>query len=46
MESLIKWYGEKRVNNIKFIESFEIEEYGFQPSDEQLLDYFSMLKAY
>lgn len=45
MESLIKWYGEKRANKIKFIESFEIAEYGFQPSDEQLLDYFPMLKA-
>jgi len=45
MESLIKWYGEKRAKAVKYIESFEIAEYGAQPSEEELLNYFPMIRA-
>ncbi len=43
-ESLQKWYGEERSKNVKWTEAFEIAEYGFQPTDEEILDFFPMLK--
>jgi LmbE family N-acetylglucosaminyl deacetylase len=44
MKSLIKWYGAKKASKVKYIESFEVAEYGFQPTDQDLLDFFPMLK--
>ena len=43
--SLIKWYGKNKASKISYIESFEIAEYGMQPSDQDLLEYFPMLKG-
>jgi LmbE family N-acetylglucosaminyl deacetylase len=42
-ESLIKWYGEEMAKNIQHTEAFEIAEYGFQPTDEELKEFFPML---
>lgn len=41
--SLEKWYGE-RAQDIKYTEAFEIAEYGFQPSDDDIKNFFPMLK--
>lgn len=43
MEALKKWYGDK-ASEIKHVESFEICEYGSQPTDEELRKLFPMLK--
>ncbi len=43
-ESLIKWYGEKKGNTIKYAEAFEICEYGKQPTDSEIKILFPMLK--
>lgn len=43
MASLKKWYGEK-ASEVKHVESFEICEYGKQPTDEELQKLFPMLK--
>ncbi|TFG79028.1 MAG: PIG-L family deacetylase [Flavobacteriales bacterium] len=42
--SLKKWYGENAALNAKHAEGFEICEYGKQPTDEELLKLFPMLK--
>jgi len=42
-ESLKKWYGEERGEAIKYAESFEICEYGKQPSEEEIRNLFPML---
>ena len=42
--SLEKWYGTEKAETVKYIEAFEIAEYGTQPSQEQLLEFFPMLK--
>ncbi|MFI5155340.1 MAG: PIG-L deacetylase family protein [Chitinophagales bacterium] len=42
-ESLEKWYGIERAAIIKHVEAFQICEYGFQPSREQILVLFPML---
>lgn len=41
--ALIKWYGEEQAEIIKYTEAFEIAEYGFQPTDEELKMFFPML---
>ena len=41
--SLIKWYGEEKTNNMKYAESFEICEYGRRPSDEEIKELFPMI---
>ena len=41
--SLIKWYGEDNVKNIKAAESFEICEFGRKPSDQEIRELFPML---
>ncbi len=41
--SLIKWYGEEAANKATYIEAFEIAEYGMQPTDEQIRQFFPML---
>ena len=42
--SLIKWYGKNYANKVKYIESFEVAEYGMQPTDKDLRKFFPMLK--
>ena len=41
-KGLEKWYGDK-AQDIKWAEAFEVAEYGFQPTDEDLRRYFPML---
>ena len=41
--SLEKWYGKEKAATFQFVESFEICEYGHQPSDDELLAIFPML---
>ncbi len=42
--NLEKWYGKERADNVKYTEAFEIAEYGYQPSDEDIRRFFPMLK--
>jgi len=42
--SLEKWYGEEAAEKVKYIESFEIAEYGFQPTNADILRFFPMLR--
>lgn len=42
-EGLEKWYGAERANSFQHAESFEICEYGHQPSDEEIKKIFPML---
>ena len=42
--SLIKWYGKDYTKKVKYIESFEVAEYGMQPTDQDLRKFFPMLK--
>ena len=42
--SLESWYGKDIADNVQFTEAFEIAEYGYQPSKEDLLNFFPMLK--
>lgn len=42
-ENLIKWYGMEKGSKINFAESFEICEYGKQPSDKEIRQLFPML---
>ncbi len=41
--SLEKWYGSEAAA-VQYTEAFEIAEYGFQPTDEDILNFFPMLK--
>lgn len=41
---LEKWYGKKKANAFKYAESFEIAEYGYQPTEEDIRRFFPMLK--
>lgn len=41
---LEKWYGEEKAGSFKYAESFEICEYGKQPTDEEIRQIFPMLK--
>ncbi len=41
--TLMKWYGQKRVDQIKFVESFEICEYGLRPNNSEIRRLFPML---
>jgi len=43
--SLVKWYGEEAASEVMYTEAFEIAEYGFQPTDEDILRFFPMLKT-
>lgn len=38
--SLIRWYGEDRANEVKYAEAFEICEYGRQPSESEIRQLF------
>lgn len=42
-ESLIKWYGNERGADIIHAEAFEICEFGYQPSDDEIRELFPML---
>jgi LmbE family N-acetylglucosaminyl deacetylase len=41
--SLVKWYGQKRADQVKHVEAFEICEYGTQPGDEDIRRLFPMI---
>ncbi|SCD21853.1 N-acetylglucosaminyl deacetylase [Proteiniphilum saccharofermentans] len=43
-ESLTKWYGKGKGSTITAAESFEICEYGKQPTEEEIKELFPMLK--
>jgi len=43
-KSLIKWYGKEHAENVNYAESFEITEYGRQPTEEEIKQLFPMLK--
>jgi len=43
-ESLTKWYGPEKANQVKYAESFEICEYGRRPSDEEIRKLFPFFK--
>lgn len=43
--ALIRWYGEDQANDVQYAESFEICEYGRQPSDEEIRELFPFLPA-
>lgn len=42
--ALIKWYGKNVAKTVKYVESFEVAEYGMQPTDEDLRVFFPMIK--
>lgn len=44
-KTLEKWYGKTKAANVKYAESFEITEYGSQPSEEEIRRLFPMLKV-
>ena len=44
-KSLNKWYGNERGQAVKHAESFEICEYGKQPTDAEILELFPMLNS-
>jgi len=41
--SLEKWYGADKAASLRFVESFEICEYGHQPSEDEIRAIFPML---
>jgi LmbE family N-acetylglucosaminyl deacetylase len=43
-EALKKWYGKKKGSEIKYAESFEVCEYGRQPTEEEITRLFPMLR--
>ncbi|MDH3708961.1 MAG: PIG-L family deacetylase [Cyclobacteriaceae bacterium] len=42
-QSLEKWYGKDAAGKVKYVEAFEIAEYGRQPNDEEIKALFPML---
>ncbi len=42
--SLVKWYGEEKAKQVKYVETFEICEYGAQPTEEDIRRLFPMLR--
>ena len=42
-QALEKWYGSERAQQVQFAEAFEIAEYGHQPSDAEIRQFFPML---
>lgn len=42
--SLAKWYGEEKAKQAKYVEAFEICEYGAQPTEEDIRRLFPMLR--
>ncbi len=43
-EAMVKWYGKEKAAKFNYAESFEIAEYGYQPTDEEIRMIFPMLK--
>jgi len=43
-EGLTKWYGADKASTFKYAESFEVCEYGYQPTDADIKRLFPMLK--
>ena len=43
-KGLEKWYGKEKADKVTYAESFEITEYGHQPSDEEIRRLFPMLR--
>lgn len=41
--SLKKWYGKEIMNNTTHVESFEIAEYGYQPTEKEIRKLFPMI---
>jgi LmbE family N-acetylglucosaminyl deacetylase len=39
-EALVKWYGPEKAKSVKFVEAFEVCEYGTRPSDRELRELF------
>lgn len=44
LKGLEKWYGKEKAATFKYAESFEITEYGGQPTDDEIRRLFPMLK--
>jgi LmbE family N-acetylglucosaminyl deacetylase len=42
--SLVKWYGEEKAKQVKYVEAFEICEYGAQPTEDDIRRLFPMLR--
>ncbi len=42
-QSLVKWYGEGKANQVKYAEAFEICEYGRRPDENEIRRLFPML---
>jgi LmbE family N-acetylglucosaminyl deacetylase len=42
--SLVKWYGEEKAKQAKYVEAFEICEYGAQPTEDDIRRLFPMLR--
>jgi len=42
-ESLAKWYGREKANQVSHAETYEICEYGKRPSDDEIKKLFPML---
>jgi LmbE family N-acetylglucosaminyl deacetylase len=42
-ETLATWYGEKRAQSAQYAESFQVAEYGRQPTDAEIRRLFPML---
>ena len=43
LASLTKWYGEEKARKARYIEAFEVCEYGTQPKEEDIRRLFPML---
>lgn len=43
MPALVKYYGREAASRIRYVESFEIAEYGRQPSEDEIRKLFPML---
>lgn len=43
-ESLATWYGPEQAQEFEYAESFEIAEYGYEPTDEEIRQLFPMLQ--
>lgn len=41
-ESLAKWYGEERAQEVQYAESFQVAEYGRQPADAEIRRLFAL----
>jgi hypothetical protein len=41
---LVKWYGEEKAKQVKYVEAFEICEYGAQPTEDDIRRLFPMLR--